>query len=281
MAKIYALSDIHGCLAALKQSLDLIDLKKEDQILFLGDYVDRGNQSCQVLQTLMALDEKYAGQVTILLGNHDEWFCDWLFSPKTKKSYLNYFFDFGLDTVESFFEAAEFQAILNSHFNAPTIHARLQLIEASLHEALLKNPKHQKLLSWLKAKQALPRYIETDEQIFVHAGVDETAGKNWQKMTKPEIYIGKYPATTGNFYKTIVCGHFHSDMVAADEKYLGRIYYDQASHYFIDGFAVKSGQVPVLIYDTQTKQYSSLEKIEDTWQEYTLNGSLSTSAVDN
>ncbi|MGO5334636.1 hypothetical protein ACTQZM_09160 [Enterococcus cecorum] len=57
MAKIYCMSDIHGCLSPLKESLSLIDLQPED----LGDYVDRGVASCQVLQTIMDFDKQYPG----------------------------------------------------------------------------------------------------------------------------------------------------------------------------------------------------------------------------
>lgn len=177
----------------------------------------------------------------------------------------------GMETIESFFTEHNFQAILNSQGDAPNIHVRLQAIEEKLRENLLNAPEHQKLLNWLKRKYQFPRYVETPTQIFVHAGVDEEAGEYWKSATAPEIFTCKYPFTTGKFYKTIICGHFHSSFVARDEGYLGRVYFDQASHYFIDGYVNKSGKVPVLVYDTQRNQYTSFEKIVDTWHEYRLN----------
>lgn len=269
MGKIYALSDIHGCLSPLKEALTLITLKPEDRVIFLGDYVDRGRHSCQVLQTIMDFEERHPGQVTVLLGNHDEWFCDWLFEPEN--AYIGYAMNMGMETIESFFTEHNFQAILNSQGDAPNIHVRLQAIEEKLRENLLNAPEHQKLLTWLKRKYQFPRYVETPTQIFVHAGVDEEAGEYWKSGTAPEIFTCKYPFTTGKFYKTIICGHFRSSFVAHDESYLGRVYFDQASHYFIDGYVNKSGKVPVLVYDTQSKQYTSFEKIADTWHEYRLN----------
>ena len=106
---------------------------------------------------------------------------------------------------------------------------------------------------------------------FMEEQLDEEAGEYWKSATAPEIFTCKYPFTTGKFYKTIICGHFRSSFVAGDEGYLGRVYFDQASHYFIDGYVNKSGKVPVLVYDTQSKQYTSFEKIADTWHEYRLN----------
>lgn len=112
--------------------------------------------------------------------------------------------------------------------------------------------------------------METNTQIFVHAGVDEETGEHWQLFTPDEIYTCKYPFTTGEFCKIIICGHFRSSIVANDEEYLGRVYYDQASHYFIDGYVNKSGTIPILVYDTQTQRYTALEKIANRWQEVVL-----------
>ncbi|OJG23754.1 hypothetical protein RR47_GL000469 [Enterococcus columbae DSM 7374 = ATCC 51263] len=268
MAKIYALSDIHGCLAPLKEALSQIRLQAEDQVLFLGDYVDRGQHSYQVLQTIMDFETRYPGQVTVLLGNHDEWLCEWLFY--STKKFVGYGLNMGLVTIESFFDESKLQAILNSQTDAPTIHARLAAVEEALRAAILVEPRHQALLAWLKRKYQLPRYVETNTQIFVHAGVDEETGEHWRLFTPDEIYTCKYPFTTGEFYKTIICGHFHSSLVADDEEYLGRVYYDQASHYFIDGYVNKSGTIPILVYDTQTQRYTALEKIADRWQEVVL-----------
>ena len=108
----------------------MITLKPEDRVIFLGDYVDRGRHSCQVLQTIMDFETRHPGQVTVLLGNHDEWFCDWLFEPEN--AYIGYAMNMGIETIESFFTEHNFQAILNSQGDAPNIHVRLQAIEEKL-----------------------------------------------------------------------------------------------------------------------------------------------------
>ncbi|XBG80705.1 hypothetical protein V4S40_04575 [Enterococcus cecorum] len=84
-------------------------------------------------------------QVTVLLGNHDEWFCDWLFEPEN--AYIGYAMNMGIETIESFFTEHNFQAILNSQGDAPNIHVRLQAIEEKLRENLLNAPENQKLLT--------------------------------------------------------------------------------------------------------------------------------------
>ena len=70
MPRTIAISDIHGCLAALDKLLELIDPQPQDTLVGMGDYVDRGPQSRGVLERLMSLE----GQTHLvpLLGNHDE-----------------------------------------------------------------------------------------------------------------------------------------------------------------------------------------------------------------
>jgi len=65
-----AISDIHGCLAALDTLLEAIDPRPEDTLITLGDYCDRGPHSREVVQRLIDLRQKC--RLVPLLGNHDE-----------------------------------------------------------------------------------------------------------------------------------------------------------------------------------------------------------------
>jgi serine/threonine protein phosphatase 1 len=50
MGSIYAIGDIHGCLDKLEDLLSRIDARPgRDQLVFLGDYIDRGPSSCEVV----------------------------------------------------------------------------------------------------------------------------------------------------------------------------------------------------------------------------------------
>lgn len=78
---IYAIGDIHGQLEALEQALDLItrDGGPGAQIVFLGDYTDRGPESAGVLRRLR--EGCAEGRNWICLrGNHDQMFLDYLTS---------------------------------------------------------------------------------------------------------------------------------------------------------------------------------------------------------
>jgi serine/threonine protein phosphatase 1 len=71
---IYAIADIHGQFDMMQHVLSLIEVDggPDAQVVFLGDYVDRGPNSHAVIQTL--IDGKSAGRNwTILKGNHDRY----------------------------------------------------------------------------------------------------------------------------------------------------------------------------------------------------------------
>lgn len=76
-AMTYAVGDIHGEVTLLKQLLALLPYRKQDTLVFLGDYLDRGEDSAATVQTLRALKREHTGCV-FLRGNHeDAWLECW------------------------------------------------------------------------------------------------------------------------------------------------------------------------------------------------------------
>ena len=70
--KIVFIGDIHGCYDTLMQYPDFKNGLKDDvEYIFLGDYVDRGNQNAEVLQYLDKI--KDLPNVCLLEGNHERW----------------------------------------------------------------------------------------------------------------------------------------------------------------------------------------------------------------
>ena len=59
--RIYAIADSHGQIAMLHRALDLIeaDGRRDEEIMFLGDYVDRGPDSKAVLDLLIEGDRPF------------------------------------------------------------------------------------------------------------------------------------------------------------------------------------------------------------------------------
>jgi serine/threonine protein phosphatase 1 len=73
---LYAVGDIHGELSKLDALLEKLPLEREDRLVFLGDYVDRGPDSRGVVDRLIAL--RKVQSCVFLLGNHESMFLDFL-----------------------------------------------------------------------------------------------------------------------------------------------------------------------------------------------------------
>ncbi|HGP8019598.1 TPA: metallophosphoesterase [Streptococcus pneumoniae] len=240
MAKLFAISDIHGHYSEFIKSLNKIDLSdKQSKLILLGDYIDNGHQSFQVISKIIELEELHPNQIITLLGNHEEWFYDWLILENPTSSSFS-------ETIKSFFSPEELTYILKSNVNN---------FEAGVRNEIKNNIKFNPFINWFKKRYRDKRYYETDTQIFVHAGIDEEAGKLWKDLTSSEMFTNKFPLTTGEFFKDIVSGHVASWEVAKDKAYQGKIYHDSKSHYFIDGDVKNSKTIPVICYDTVTKSY--------------------------
>ena len=175
--KIYCMSDIHGCLAAFEEALDLFEEhleEKDTRLLLLGDYIHGGEDNYGVLDKIMAMQQKYGyDKVIALMGNHEE------------------FVLYG-----------------------STINHMIRTMDDD------QKDRDESYIRWI---ENLPRYYVEGNTIFVHAGIEEDAGDLWDWATGD--------------------ASFHD------------IYYDGASHYYIDGTVLKSRRIPVLMVDTKTDRY--------------------------
>ncbi len=70
MTRTLAIGDIHGCSFALRTMLNEIQPQPEDTVIVLGDYIDRGPDSCGVIDLLLEWRTKC--KLVTLMGNHEQ-----------------------------------------------------------------------------------------------------------------------------------------------------------------------------------------------------------------
>ncbi len=73
----YAIGDLHGEVTLLRQLLSTLPFRAHDTLVFLGDYMDRGEDSIATILALAELQRQHANCV-FLRGNHDDaWLSTW------------------------------------------------------------------------------------------------------------------------------------------------------------------------------------------------------------
>ena len=152
----YVIGDVHGCADLLEVLMEQVGedspLKQKTKIVFVGDYIDRGEQSATVLRWVKSLSEDPDFDVTCLMGNHEDMLLKFLDDPVERGArWLRYG---GLQTLSSFGVGA-----ISDNSAAAIIAARDNLRDSMGTE----------LITWV---QELPVSFQNGNVAVVHAGAD-------------------------------------------------------------------------------------------------------------
>lgn len=113
MGRIIGISDIHGEYEKLCRVLEKITPKKDDTIVFMGDYIDRGKKSRDVVDEI--IDMKTVCNCVYLTGSHE-----YAMLHAKSDEYYNYlFWNYGGDaTAESYGGFDNIMKIHGDFFNS-------------------------------------------------------------------------------------------------------------------------------------------------------------------
>lgn len=157
VGRTFAIGDIHGELGHLDRLLSkLPPLFSEDTVVFLGDYLDRGPRSLEVVERVESLRQSGRCAVITLRGNHEDAWLETLEAPNP---------GFLLP------DGNGCRALMRSVVDVSGIDEMKQTM-------MLLQPRDwfpAGLRSWLAA---LPLYYEDEHAIYVHAGLDGE-GDSW------------------------------------------------------------------------------------------------------
>ncbi len=88
-ARLIAIGDVHGCVHALDALVDAIAPRPTDQLVFLGDLIDQGPETRDVLDRLIELKQRCS--LVLIQGNHEEM----LYAARENEQALRYWEDCG------------------------------------------------------------------------------------------------------------------------------------------------------------------------------------------
>lgn len=170
--RLLAIGDIHGYTDALQALLDEICPCSSDQLIFLGDYVDKGPDVAGTLELLSKLSQNH--DWIFLRGNHDQMMLDAYRDP----------------SAFAVWECLSGDGPLASYGAGNTM------------ELLPNIPEHH--VHFLECR--CRNYYETDSFIFVHAGIrpqvspakEEVEHLQWTVLSSAAAHFSG---------KTVVCGH--------------------------------------------------------------------------
>ena len=175
---VWAIGDVHGYADTLLALLDSLNLSLRDRVVLLGDLVDRGPRSCEVIRIA-----RENPQIFSVLGNHEEMMLNSFDVDNIETmtaQQTNWFYVGGRATNQSYID--EFT---NSQGDIDDFDLRMRV---------------GKDLAWL---DSLPHHIVLDDFRLVHAGYSPWDGDLDLQSTDTLMWIR---------------GEFHNSITPVDEK---------------------------------------------------------------
>ena len=178
MTRHLAIGDIHGCFHSLTTLIAFVRVGEDDILVTLGDYIDRGPRSREVIDWLIAFDQ--TNTLIPLRGNHEVMMLD----------------------ARTHFTASRRWALSGAHQTLDS-YTTPGGSDAQLEDV---RDSHWRFLS----DRLLP-YYETSTHVFVHGIVDPRIPLNKQpeQMLYWNRYSDDFPGHASG--KVVVCGHESQD----------------------------------------------------------------------
>ena len=148
MGRTLVIGDIHGSLKALLQLMKRAEIKPEDKLIFLGDYVDGWSDSANVVSYLIEFSQQ--NTCIFLRGNHDDLTHRWLKNGEFNEQWLEHGGQSSIDAYRQFDEEQK--------------EAHIEFYEEMVNY-----------------------YIDKENRLFVHAGFTNQKGPK-QEYTPTPFY---------------------------------------------------------------------------------------------
>jgi serine/threonine protein phosphatase 1 len=215
---IYAIGDVHGRCDLLKKLVERIEEDSKSLpegtkrvLVFLGDYIDRGLQSKDVID-FMQSDKVQAFERVFLMGNHEEALLRFLNDVNFGKQWVRYG---GAETLYSYGlqPPPNARAAMQSHEAMQAYQRAWDKVWTEFRNRLPEDH--------LKFYQGLQHYHVAGDYLFVHAGL--RPGEELEKQTvRDMLWIREeFLDAPEQFPQVVVHGHTPTDAVFRDNRRIG------------------------------------------------------------
>lgn len=232
--RIYAIGDIHGRYDLLRELLKRVEAHSRTlpepenfHLVLLGDLVDRGPDSAEILRYLVELDRNIAGLV-VLLGNHEE--------------VMLRVYDGDTALLRSWLRIGGIETLRSFGLEPPPRDGNPVAFLEAMRRAI---PRH--LMDWMRK---LPVTARSGDYFFVHAGVRPGVPLKRQTRTDMIWIREEFLQFRGEHGATIVHGHSISPGVEIQPNRIG-----------IDTGAYRTGVLTALYLEGERREVISTEVV--------------------
>lgn len=237
--KYFVISDIHGSAQELNAMLEKYN-PDEEKLIFLGDYIDRGTGSLEVLETIMTMYLLHGqDRVKVLRGNHDNLLLELLQGDKI--AYSTWINNGGVKMATE---------ILDLEY--PTTKPLSVWTIGQCKMVTLINKHISDKVEFLKNCTLLS--YQDDQFLFTHAGFDSLL-EDWRDTNDSDfMWIRKHylkPNVTGYIN---IFGHTRTSIIRGDESNKA-IWVSPCKAYIgIDGGCSYGGQLNAIVLNSENPQ---------------------------
>ncbi|MEO1660034.1 MAG: metallophosphoesterase family protein [Pseudomonadota bacterium] len=213
---VYAIGDIHGRLDLLQKLVGKIQADAEAlpadtqvKLIFLGDYIDRGLSSRQVVDFLIS-DRLDPFEKVFLMGNHEEALLRFIEDASFGQTWANYG---GIETLYSYGFQGPRQMMLGTQSDDQTL--------AQAWDDLWRGFRRSIPDAHLTFYQKLAAYHIIGDYLFVHAGLKPGVPIERQSSSDLLWIRDEFLSHAQPFEKIIVHGHTPADQIFYDHRRIG------------------------------------------------------------
>lgn len=192
-SRVFAIGDLHGHRKPLDEMLRHLSPLPSDCLLFIGDYIDRGPESKELVQTLIDMRFSHPNLV-FLKGNHEDMLLGSLGYPALVDDMETWLYNGGAATLRSYgVGTRELDHALSIGEHAERASFLRNLIPAAHVDFFLN----------------LELYVESDRFFFCHGGIDpEHSIEHARSDVYHLLWMREHLyADDPVWEKTVVCGH--------------------------------------------------------------------------